>query len=85
MSPLPIVNLESSELFDTYEQERGPFRAHMEGRPDLVVMPATTPTGSEPLSHSDIASLRRGAAEMQQRAGRDARAYIADVRSRYGI
>lgn len=83
--PLPARNWTDDELFDIYEESKGPFLAHREGRPDLVVVSAQSLEASDETSDEDIARIRRGIQALDQGERIDARASLANIRAKYGL
>lgn len=86
MTPFPVKQIESEELYEAYSQSGGPFCVQKPGRPDLVVMSASeySQTG-ESLSDDDVASIRLGLEQLDRGEGIDAREALAQVRTKYGL
>lgn len=86
MTPFPVKEIESKELYETYSQNNGPFCVQEQGRPDLVVMSTSDfAEMDESLSEDDVASIRLGLEQIQRGEGIDAREALAQVRAKYGL
>lgn len=85
--PLPIQEIESTEVFDAYDTVRGPFCARKSGRPDLVVMRSSDLDHGEDSQPSDemIGAIQNGLDALDRGEHVSAREAIASVRSKYGL
>lgn len=83
MAPIPAFK---DELFEQYEQNKGPIRFKKEGKPDLLVVSETDLASNEPIySVEDLASIANGIEDVKNGNTRNAFEALNEIRSRYGI
>ena len=86
MAPFPVKELDYAEdLAKQYEEAQGPFVVRAAGQPDLYVVSELDLEWGQHLSEEAKKSLKQGFAEARRGEGKEAHAFLREVRAQYGV